>query len=95
MGDTGMASKPISRGTVPSLVSNQAINIFLIGKIGAMGFVFYNYSQIQDDKEDIIAIEINPRVSRSSALASKATCDKWECKEILPSHLDWHCLPFY
>jgi carbamoyl-phosphate synthase large subunit len=26
-----------------------------------------------DDKEDIIAIEINPRVSRSSALASKAT----------------------
>jgi carbamoyl-phosphate synthase large subunit len=27
----------------------------------------------QDEKEDIIAIEINPRVSRSSALASKAT----------------------
>ena len=27
-----------------------------------------------DEKEDIIAIEINPRVSRSSALASKATC---------------------
>ena len=26
-----------------------------------------------DEKEDIIAIEINPRVSRSSALASKAT----------------------
>ena len=26
-----------------------------------------------DDNEDIIAIEINPRVSRSSALASKAT----------------------
>ena len=26
-----------------------------------------------DDKEDIVAIEINPRVSRSSALASKAT----------------------
>ena len=27
-----------------------------------------------NEKEDIIAIEINPRVSRSSALASKATC---------------------
>jgi carbamoyl-phosphate synthase large subunit len=27
----------------------------------------------EDEKEDIIAIEINPRVSRSSALASKAT----------------------
>ena len=27
----------------------------------------------QDEKEDIVAIEINPRVSRSSALASKAT----------------------
>ena len=26
-----------------------------------------------DEKEEIIAIEINPRVSRSSALASKAT----------------------
>ena len=26
-----------------------------------------------DENEDIIAIEINPRVSRSSALASKAT----------------------
>ena len=26
-----------------------------------------------NDSEDIIAIEINPRVSRSSALASKAT----------------------
>jgi carbamoyl-phosphate synthase large subunit len=26
-----------------------------------------------DEKEDIVAIEINPRVSRSSALASKAT----------------------
>src|SRR5699024_12563973 len=26
-----------------------------------------------DEKEDIVAVEINPRVSRSSALASKAT----------------------
>ena len=26
-----------------------------------------------DEKEDLVAIEINPRVSRSSALASKAT----------------------
>jgi carbamoyl-phosphate synthase large subunit len=31
------------------------------------------FSVSNDDKEDIIAIEINPRVSRSSALASKAT----------------------
>src|SRR5210317_476138 len=31
------------------------------------------FSVSPDDKEDIIAIEINPRVSRSSALASKAT----------------------
>jgi carbamoyl-phosphate synthase large subunit len=28
---------------------------------------------VSPDKEDIVAIEINPRVSRSSALASKAT----------------------
>ncbi|WP_121665705.1 carbamoyl-phosphate synthase large subunit [Mesonia aquimarina] len=31
------------------------------------------FSVSPDEKEDIIAIEINPRVSRSSALASKAT----------------------
>jgi len=31
------------------------------------------FSVSNDEKEDIIAIEINPRVSRSSALASKAT----------------------
>ncbi len=32
-----------------------------------------NLLLVPDEKEDIIAIEINPRVSRSSALASKAT----------------------
>jgi carbamoyl-phosphate synthase large subunit len=31
------------------------------------------FAMSADDKEDLIAIEINPRVSRSSALASKAT----------------------
>ena len=31
------------------------------------------FAMSPDDKEDLIAIEINPRVSRSSALASKAT----------------------
>ncbi|MCF6222371.1 MAG: carbamoyl-phosphate synthase large subunit [Flavobacteriaceae bacterium] len=44
-----------------------------------------------DDKEDIIAIEINPRVSRSSALASKATgypIAKVAAKLALGYHLD-------
>ncbi len=44
-----------------------------------------------DDKEDIIAIEINPRVSRSSALASKATgypIAKIATKLALGYHLD-------
>jgi len=44
-----------------------------------------------DDKEDIIAIEINPRVSRSSALASKATgypMAKIAAKLALGYHLD-------
>ena len=36
-----------------------------------------------DEKEDIIAIEINPRVSRSSALASKAT--GYPIAKLLPS----------
>jgi len=31
------------------------------------------FAMSPDDKEDLVAIEINPRVSRSSALASKAT----------------------
>ncbi|MEE9350076.1 MAG: carbamoyl-phosphate synthase large subunit [Flavobacteriaceae bacterium] len=45
----------------------------------------------QDEKEDIIAIEINPRVSRSSALASKATgypIAKVATKLALGYHLD-------
>ncbi|WP_196891658.1 carbamoyl-phosphate synthase large subunit [Aureivirga marina] len=44
-----------------------------------------------DDKEEIIAIEINPRVSRSSALASKATgypIAKIASKLALGYHLD-------
>ncbi|MGY5353025.1 carbamoyl-phosphate synthase large subunit [Wenyingzhuangia sp. IMCC45533] len=44
-----------------------------------------------DEKEDIIAIEINPRVSRSSALASKATgypIAKLATKLALGYHLD-------
>lgn len=44
-----------------------------------------------DDKEDIVAIEINPRVSRSSALASKATgypIAKVATKLALGYHLD-------
>ncbi len=44
-----------------------------------------------DDKEDIIAIEINPRVSRSSALASKATgypIAKIAAKLAIGYHLD-------
>ncbi|MFI1743722.1 carbamoyl-phosphate synthase large subunit [Thalassobellus sediminis] len=44
-----------------------------------------------DEKEDIIAIEINPRVSRSSALASKATgypIAKIAAKLALGYHLD-------
>ena len=44
-----------------------------------------------DEKEDIIAIEINPRVSRSSALASKATgypIAKIATKLALGYHLD-------
>ncbi|MBI1266885.1 MAG: carbamoyl-phosphate synthase large subunit [Cryomorphaceae bacterium] len=44
-----------------------------------------------DDREDIIAIEINPRVSRSSALASKATgypIAKIAAKLAIGYHLD-------
>ena len=44
-----------------------------------------------DDKEDIVAIEINPRVSRSSALASKATgypIAKIAAKLAIGYHLD-------
>jgi carbamoyl-phosphate synthase large subunit len=44
-----------------------------------------------DEKEDIIAIEINPRVSRSSALASKATgypIAKIAAKLAIGCHLD-------
>ncbi|MDC1355745.1 carbamoyl-phosphate synthase large subunit [Flavobacteriaceae bacterium] len=49
------------------------------------------FSVSPDEKEDIIAIEINPRVSRSSALASKATgypIAKVAAKLALGYHLD-------
>jgi len=49
------------------------------------------FSVSNDEKEDIIAIEINPRVSRSSALASKATgypIAKIAAKLAIGYHLD-------
>jgi carbamoyl-phosphate synthase large subunit len=49
------------------------------------------FSVSPDEKEDIIAIEINPRVSRSSALASKATgypIAKIAAKLAIGYHLD-------
>ena len=49
------------------------------------------FSVSNDDKEEIIAIEINPRVSRSSALASKATgypIAKIAAKLAIGYHLD-------
>ena len=48
--------------------------IHMIRSIGNFaGGCNVQFSVSNDEKEDIIAIEINPRVSRSSALASKAT----------------------
>src|SRR5690606_19194515 len=49
------------------------------------------FSVSPDENEDIIAIEINPRVSRSSALASKATgypIEKIAAKLAIGYHLD-------
>jgi carbamoyl-phosphate synthase large subunit len=49
------------------------------------------FSVSNDEKEEIIAIEINPRVSRSSALASKATgypIAKIAAKLAIGYHLD-------
>jgi len=39
-----------------------------------------------DDKEDIIAIEINPRVSRSSAWQVKPPVTYWR---VLPANCNW------
>ncbi|GAK95266.1 carbamoyl-phosphate synthase large chain [Nonlabens ulvanivorans] len=48
--------------------------IHMMRSIGAFaGGCNVQFAVSPDEKEDIIAIEINPRVSRSSALASKAT----------------------
>ena len=48
--------------------------IHMMNSIGAFaGGCNVQFAVSPDEKEDIIAIEINPRVSRSSALASKAT----------------------
>lgn len=50
------------------------MSIKMIRSIGNFaGGCNVQFSVSNDEKEDIIAIEINPRVSRSSALASKAT----------------------
>ena len=48
--------------------------IKMMGRIGDFaGGCNVQFAVSPDEKEDIVAIEINPRVSRSSALASKAT----------------------
>ncbi len=53
-------------------MKEMAIKIMLnIGEF--VGGCNVQFAVSPDEKEDIIAIEINPRVSRSSALASKAT----------------------
>ena len=50
------------------------MSIKMIRSIGNFaGGCNVQFSVSNDEKEEIIAIEINPRVSRSSALASKAT----------------------
>jgi len=66
--------------------------IHMMGSIGDFaGGCNVQFAVSPDDKEDIIAIEINPRVSRSSALASKATgypIAKIAAKLALGYHLD-------
>ena len=48
--------------------------IYMMRSIGTFaGGCNVQFAVSPDEKEDIVAIEINPRVSRSSALASKAT----------------------
>jgi carbamoyl-phosphate synthase large subunit len=66
--------------------------IHMMNSIGAFaGGCNVQFAVSPDDKEDIIAIEINPRVSRSSALASKATgypIAKIAAKLAIGYHLD-------
>lgn len=66
--------------------------IKMMRKIGDFaGGCNVQFAVSNDEKEDIIAIEINPRVSRSSALASKATgypIAKIAAKLAIGYHLD-------
>ncbi|MBC7607513.1 MAG: carbamoyl-phosphate synthase large subunit [Burkholderiales bacterium] len=66
--------------------------ILMIRSIGNFaGGCNVQFAVSPDEKEDIVAIEINPRVSRSSALASKATgypIAKIASKLALGYHLD-------
>ncbi|MEC7113328.1 MAG: carbamoyl-phosphate synthase large subunit [Bacteroidota bacterium] len=66
--------------------------IQMMNSIGAFaGGCNVQFAVSPDEKEDIIAIEINPRVSRSSALASKATgypIAKIAAKLAIGYHLD-------
>jgi len=66
--------------------------IYMMRSIGDFaGGCNVQFAVSPDEKEDIIAIEINPRVSRSSALASKATgypIAKIAAKLAMGYHLD-------
>lgn len=66
--------------------------IYMMRQIGNFaGGCNVQFAVSPDDNEDIIAIEINPRVSRSSALASKATgypIAKIAAKLAIGYHLD-------
>ena len=66
--------------------------IHMMNSIGAFaGGCNVQFAVSPDENEDIIAIEINPRVSRSSALASKATgypIAKIAAKLAIGYHLD-------
>lgn len=66
--------------------------IFMMRSIGTFaGGCNVQFAVSDDENEDIVAIEINPRVSRSSALASKATgypIAKIAAKLAIGYHLD-------
>lgn len=70
----------------------RSLAILMIRSIGNFaGGCNVQFAVSSDEKEDIIAIEINPRVSRSSALASKATgypIAKIAAKLAIGYHLD-------
>lgn len=70
----------------------RTLAILMIRSIGNFaGGCNVQFSVSPDEKEEIIAIEINPRVSRSSALASKATgypIAKIAAKLAIGYHLD-------